>query len=756
MSGITEKAVSEGITGLTQGKMYYYKLVAKNSAGTKEGSKMTVKTLDTTIPVGSVVIKGGDEYTNATGVTLGLTATDNVGVTGYYISMSDVKPAATAEGWTTVTATSGYNESVVFTLSSGDEKKTVNVWYKDESGNISDTASDSIVLDTKAPVVTIVNPTSEATYITTAGTINLGGNATDSGSGISSVVWSSDKGASGIAGGTTSWTISGISLTLGDTVVTATAKDAAGNTGSSMIIVKYGTAPVVATASATNVTSNSATLNGVANAGGLSTTTWFEYGTATGTYNTTTPTQVISGLNDVAVNADITGLLQSKGYYYRIVAQNIAGTVYGSEMTLKTLDITPPQGSIVINGGDAYTNSTAVKVSLLAIDNEGITGYYFSVNNVTPSATAEGWTNVTPSPSYSASALYTLGSGDGIKTLYVWYKDAAGNISGAVSDSINLDTTAPVVAIASPVSGDTYSTTSVLINLGGSASDGRSGISRVIWSTDKGSSGLASGTTNWTVAGVSLGSGNTVITVTATDGAGNTGTDTLTVSVSVAGLTNGLKAFYNFDEGSGKTAFDTSGYANNGIISGATWTTGKIKGGLKFNGTSSYVSIPPVNSDEVSFSAWFYKNAKDAINSDAMIGGWFWSSNVQSQEGFDVRFSPAAPDTLEFALITKSAAGTRAMKTARYKFVNSVGSWFHAAGIYNKSTGEQKLYINGQLANTQLHPAGNTIVPLKSYPDMRIGHSRVNNGYFNGTIDEVRFYNRALTNQEVVDLYNAR
>ncbi len=445
---------------------------------------------------------------------------------------------------------------------------------------------------------------------------------------------------------------------------------------------------------------------------------------------------------------------QQSWYNQRMIEQNTGGTVYGSKKTLKTIDTSSPQGSIVINGGDAYTNSTAVKVSLLATDDEGITGYYFSTNNVTPSATAEGWMNVTPSPAYGAGVSYTLSSGDGRKTLYVWYKDAAGNISGSVSDSIDLDTTAPVVTIASPVSGDTYSTTAVLINLGGSASDGGSGISHVTWSTDRGSRDLASGTTNWKVAGVSLESGNTVITVTAIDGAGNTGMDILTVSVSLTSLTNGLKAFYNFNEGNGTTAFDTSGYGNNGIISGATWTTGKVRGALKFNGVDSYVSIPRMNYDEISISTWFYKNAKDTTNVDAIIGGWKWDLNLEIEEGFDLRFSPTTPDILEFVLVTKNASGTRLLKTVKANLVNSVGSWFHAVGVYSKNTGEQKLSINGQLVNTQLHPAGNTIVPMTIYSDIRIGYSRVNKGFFNGTLDEVRFYNRALSSQEVLDLYN--
>lgn len=86
--------------------------------------------------------------------------------------------------------------------------------------------------------------------------------------------------------------------------------------------------------------------------------------------------------------------------------------------------------------------------------------------------------------------------------------------------------------------------------------------------------------------------------------------------------------------------------------------------------------------------------------------------------------------------------------------INSVGAWYHIAGTYNKATGEQKLYVNGQLAGLQIHPAGNTVVPLTYFSDMKIGMSGYK-GYFNGKIDDVRLYNRALSNQEVQDLYSS-
>ncbi|MCE7868671.1 MAG: LamG domain-containing protein, partial [Candidatus Brocadia sp. AMX2] len=118
------------------------------------------------------------------------------------------------------------------------------------------------------------------------------------------------------------------------------------------------------------------------------------------------------------------------------------------------------------------------------------------------------------------------------------------------------------------------------------------------------------------------------------------------------------------------------------------------------------------------------------------------------------RFNKTTPNKLQFILVTQDGSGNKTQKTAIKDLANSVGSWYHVAGTYNKATGEQKLYVNGQLVNTQYHPAGNTVMPSTQYPDMKIGGSG-NNGYFKGKIDDVRLYNQPLTSQEVQDLYNA-
>ena len=114
--------------------------------------------------------------------------------------------------------------------------------------------------------------------------------------------------------------------------------------------------------------------------------------------------------------------------------------------------------------------------------------------------------------------------------------DAAGNpstdrlsVTRSTTTTTTSDTTAPTISIGTPTTGSTYSTTQSTINLTGTASDNR-GLSQVTWVNSLGGSGVASGTTSWSIASIPLQVGTNVITVTAIDYAGNRATDSLSVT----------------------------------------------------------------------------------------------------------------------------------------------------------------------------------------------------------------------------------
>jgi hypothetical protein len=99
-------------------------------------------------------------------------------------------------------------------------------------------------------------------------------------------------------------------------------------------------------------------------------------------------------------------------------------------------DTESPVGHFTINSGAEYTNKSAVTLSLEAADDSS------GVHQVRYSTDAKEWTEW---EAYTTSKEFTLPSGDGEKTVYVEFKDQAGNVSETYQDKIILDTTAPVI-----------------------------------------------------------------------------------------------------------------------------------------------------------------------------------------------------------------------------------------------------------------------------------------------------------------------
>jgi flagellar hook assembly protein FlgD len=176
-------------------------------------------------------------------------------------------------------------------------------------------------------------------------------------------------------------------------------------------------------------------------------------------------------------------------------------------------DITPPTGSIEINSGAAYTNNPAATLTLGCTDTgSGCAQMQFSSDNVT-------WS--TPE-AYGTAKPWQLTTGDGPKTVYVKYIDAAGNVSTAYSAVITLDTTPPVLTL-SALPNNAYTNNNTL-NIAGTATDNIA-LAGVTINTAEITLN-ADGTFS---QAVKLMAGPNAVTTIASDMAGNTTTDTRTI-----------------------------------------------------------------------------------------------------------------------------------------------------------------------------------------------------------------------------------
>jgi hypothetical protein len=204
----------------------------------------------------------------------------------------------------------------------------------------------------------------------------------------------------------------------------------------------------------------------------------------------------------------------------------------------------------------------------------------------------------------------------------------------------------------------------------------------------------------------------------------------------------GLMAAYSFDEGTGSVVNDISGHDLDGSLMGPTWTpTGKYGAALTFNGSSAYVDLNDPTAlqltGSMTLSAWVRATANPADDGQII-------AKADNTTGWQFKTSPdTGPHT--FGITIHSPTGSTA---ARYSnTVRSLNTWYHVAGVFNAAVPALDLYVNGVLDNGVLSGAIPTS-QQNSSQEVSVGR-RIGGYYFQGNIDEIRIYNRALNQSEI-------
>ncbi len=193
----------------------------------------------------------------------------------------------------------------------------------------------------------------------------------------------------------------------------------------------------------------------------------------------------------------------------------------------------------------------------------------------------------------------------------------------------------------------------------------------------------------------------------------------------------GLVAHWKFDDGSGATtAIDSVGTNNGTLNDNATWTAGQIGGALSLDGSGDYVSlsaIAPLAADSVTAEAW--------IRVAGLTGVWnpILTQHNPSNHGY---YLYVYDDKPAFYLI----AGER-IALARSPDVINTDEWYHIAGTNDGS--HLRIYVDGRL-KAGAPSLGLTGVNHNAY----IGCDYTSAACYSGLIDDVRIYNRALSEYE--------
>jgi hypothetical protein len=238
-----------------------------------------------------------------------------------------------------------------------------------------------------------------------------------------------------------------------------------------------------------------------------------------------------------------------------------------------------------------------------------------------------------------------------------------------------------------------------------------------------------------TVTGLSSG-GSYNYFVRCRDGVGNANTTDFTISFSVAAPTGGGRiAFYGFSEGSGTSVNDSSSNGHTGTIAGATWSTqGRFGNALSFDGLNDWVTVNSTSllnlTTGMTLEAWVYPTTIPTTYTAVAI----------KENGTDLSYalgagSPSGPPGV--------FATTQAEIAASGPTTLAVNTWSHLAATYDGTM--LRLYINGgQVAQAAMSGA-----MAVSSGALRLGGNSPNGYWFQGRLDELRIYNRALTQAEI-------
>jgi len=193
------------------------------------------------------------------------------------------------------------------------------------------------------------------------------------------------------------------------------------------------------------------------------------------------------------------------------------------------------------------------------------------------------------------------------------------------------------------------------------------------------------------------------------------------------------------NEGSGSVVYDHSRYRNNGQIVGANWTTGKFGWALSFDGVDDYVEISDFSevNDQITITAWAFLPTKDQPTDYPPILEKFenWSNRLW----------------LNLMTASEKVQLGYALDGQDWKFISTsidYNRWVFIAGVVNGK--KIKIYIDGSLKIEGEHDYDFDWASINA--PIRMGKG-LDGQIFEGTIDEVRIYNRALSEEEIKSLY---
>jgi len=210
-----------------------------------------------------------------------------------------------------------------------------------------------------------------------------------------------------------------------------------------------------------------------------------------------------------------------------------------------------------------------------------------------------------------------------------------------------------------------------------------------------------------------------------------------------------LVGHWKFDELAGVVAADSSGFGNNGTMSGAAgFATGGVSGGCGLfissgNGMARMGNVHGMMGTSFTLSSWVntLSTGNEIVvgkHQSGFLNGHFLATNAGAGYGL--------PNKGYF--YGSNSPGSEPISTSN---VNT-GNWVMMTGVYDLAGGTVKMYVDGSLEKTvTLGFFIQTSVADFAVAGIMVGTNYV--GSYNGAVDDVQLYNRALTASEIVYLH---
>ena len=218
-------------------------------------------------------------------------------------------------------------------------------------------------------------------------------------------------------------------------------------------------------------------------------------------------------------------------------------------------------------------------------------------------------------------------------------------------------------------------------------------------------------------------------------------------------------AVYQFEESSGTTLTDSSGNGNNATISGMTWSSDAAFGSYSgsFDGTNDYVELPsnilPENSTSSSTATCWFKTTYAGTEMGTILNSYnAYAGGTSSTPGWTI-FTEGSANFLRlgsYYLDGSNVVGTDGTTNV------SDGNWHFIAVVFDISANTLKCYLDGN-SSPEISITGLTTSTVDIFTgNATIGYQKNpvgSNRYFNGQIDQVRIYSKALNTEEISTLY---